>query len=109
MAVGLLYTTTMRTIWLSLAWKEWNEHKWKLVSMVAILWGVIGIAMLAEDTDRIGLACGMVGMCTIPLALFVGLGVAANERARNTLPFLQALPVPLWHAALAKFTVGLLT
>ena len=27
----------MRTIWQSLAWKEWHEHKWKLAAVSAIL------------------------------------------------------------------------
>ena len=30
----------MNTIWYSLAWKEWHEHKWKLAAIVATLWGV---------------------------------------------------------------------
>ena len=41
--------TYMRTIWQSLAWKEWHEHKWKLVSITAILWATA--AMSLRETD----------------------------------------------------------
>ena len=94
----------MRTIWHSLAWKEWHEHKWKLASITAILWGVAALVLWFGDMARHVRAGDCIGdrMCIIPLSVFVGLGAAANERSRNTLPFLQALPVPMWRAAIAK-------
>jgi hypothetical protein len=100
----------MRTIWFSLAWKEWHEHKWKLVSIVAILCGVAALIMgFAETEDTFGVAVSLVGICIVPLAMFIGLGAAANERSRNTLPFLQSLPAPLWRVALTKGVLGLVT
>jgi len=100
----------MRTIWFSLAWKEWHEHKWKLVSIVAILCGVAALIMgFAETRDIFALAVSLVGICIVPLAMFIGLGAAANERSRNTLPFLQSLPAPLWRVALMKVVLGLVT
>ena len=35
----------MNSIWYSLVWKEWHEHKWKLVSMVAIMWGAAALSL----------------------------------------------------------------
>ena len=96
----------MRTIWQSLAWKEWHEHKWKIVSITAILWATA--AMSLRETDAallVGLRAGLF-LCAMPLAVFVGLGIAAGERSRRTLPFLQALPVPMWKVAIAKFLFG---
>jgi hypothetical protein len=99
----------MRTIWHSLAWKEWHEHKWKLVSLLAILWAVTSLFLL--DVDRgmlIGIGAAL-AFGIVPLAIFVGLGTAAGERSRGTLPFLQALPVPMWRVALHKMAFGLVT
>jgi ABC-type transport system involved in multi-copper enzyme maturation permease subunit len=100
----------MNSIWYSLAWKEWHEHKWKLVSMVAILWGAAALALAAlkfETDDLFGVAVATVGLCLLPLAMFIGLGAAASERSRNTLPFLQSLPAPLWRVAIMKVVFGL--
>lgn len=98
----------MRTIWQSLAWKEWHEHKWKLASITAVLIGATSLSMCAVR-EKHELAFGMMFMCIIPLSIFVGLGIAANERSRNTLAFLQAQPVPLWRVGLIKFVAGLAT
>ncbi len=61
-----------------------------------------------RETDAsmlVGLRTGLF-LCAVPLAVFVGLGVAAGERSRRTLPFLQALPVPMWQVAIAKLLFG---
>ena len=103
-------TVVIKSVWFSLAWKEWHEHKWKLAAIVAVLVGVSSsVSLLATDGDRFGLAVGMLFLCTFPLAFFLGLGAAASERARGTLPFLHSLPVPLWRIALTKLVAGLLT
>lgn len=101
----------MRTIWHSLAWKEWHEHKWKFAALVATLFGVV--ALLSHERDKsydalVGIRIVLV-MCIVPLAIFVGLGSAAGERSRGTLPFMQALPVPVWRVALSKILFGLAT
>ncbi len=100
----------MRTIWHSLAWKEWHEHKWKLVAITAILWGVAALLLCsAEKPDAFSMAIMFVRMCIVPLSVFVGLSAAANERSRNTLPFLQSLPAPMWRPALTKLLIGFAT
>jgi hypothetical protein len=100
----------MQNTWLSLAWKEWHEHKWKLAAMLATLWGVTSLVIWQERApDRFGLAFGMLFLCSVPMAVFIGLSAAANERSRRTMPFLQALPVPMWRVATVKLVCGFLT
>jgi ABC-type transport system involved in multi-copper enzyme maturation permease subunit len=101
----------MRTIWHSLLWKEWHEHKWKLASIVAILWAIVAYAILAPglEVHLTQLALDLVVFCLMPLSVFVALGDAAGERSRNTLPFLQALPVSTRRVAAAKLVLGLTT
>jgi hypothetical protein len=100
----------MRTIWQALAWKEWHEHKWKLVSVTAILCGITAL-FLQDVYERWSLAIIPIALliCIVPLAIFVGLGDAAGERSRGTLCFLQSLPVPTWRVALHKLAFGLFT
>ena len=99
----------MHTIWRSLAWKEWHEHKWKLVALTTILCGVTWPAALAIEDGIVEIAVVMVGICIVPLAMFIGLGEAAGERSRGTLQYLQALPAPMWQVALCKLVLGLFT
>jgi ABC-type transport system involved in multi-copper enzyme maturation permease subunit len=99
----------MRTIWHSLAWKEWNEHKWKLVAIMAIIGGVILYPLIKLDHGTLpGIVFGLI-MGMAPLAVFVGVASAASERSRGTLRFLQALPVSMWRVALHKLAFGLAT
>src|SRR4051794_39326254 len=97
----------MRSIWYSLAWKEWHEHKWKLASLLAILWATAALALYYGERDALAMASLMLAFCVVPLAVFVGLSAAANERSRGTLAFSQALPTPIWRFALLKLIFGL--
>lgn len=103
----------MRSIWHSLAWKEWNEHKWKLVSILAVMWCLmICVVVIAGLSQRRVVAESFqtsVILGGIPMAVFVGLGIAAGEQSRGTLPFLQALPVPMWRVALHKLCFALVS
>ncbi len=97
----------MRSIWQSLAWKEWHEHKWKFVAILGALWGTVAISLLYGGPDAFGLAGVTMSLCMVPFAIFVGLAAASNERARGTLAFTQALPAPMWPIALLKLFYGL--
>jgi hypothetical protein len=102
----------MRTIDYSLAWKEWNEHKWKLVSIVAVMWSLAATVTLLGLHQRQVLAEAFtisVELGGVPLAVFVGLGIASGEQSRGTIRFLQALPIPMWRVALYKLAFGLLS
>jgi hypothetical protein len=97
----------MNSTWHSLIWKEWHEHKWKLVSIVAVFWGTSAIPLLAfHHRDMFAGAAALLFICSVPMAVFVGLSVASNERSRGTLAFAQALPIPLWRLALVKMLLG---
>jgi hypothetical protein len=103
---------SMSTIWQSLAWKEWNEHKWKLVSILAVMWGLWVIVFLTVSGERDALATSFyvsVLLGCITMAIFIGLSAAAGERSRGTLSFLQSLPVPLWRVAIHKVAFALAT
>src|SRR5260370_28104895 len=83
---------TMQSIWQSLAWKEWHEHKWKLSAILVVIWGMAAFMAIMNNRERYGIAESfLVGLFLggIPMAMFVGLGIAAGERSRGTLPFLQ--------------------
>src|SRR5258705_482510 len=70
------------------------------------------VTAIMNNRERYGIAEGfLVGLFLggIPMAMFVGLGIAAGERSRGTLPFLQALPIPMWRIALIKLVFSLLT
>jgi hypothetical protein len=103
----------MRSIWHSLAWKEWHEHKWKLAAVLAVMWSIMAfVAFVIGREERHAIAesfqvCMLLG--GIPLAVFIGLGIAAGERSRGTLDFVQALPIPMWRLALHKLAFALLT
>src|SRR6476659_509745 len=102
----------MQSIWQSLAWKEWHEHKWKLVSILAVMLGLMAFVAVMSHRERHALVESFyVSMMLggIPLAIFIGLGIAAGEQSRGTLRFLQALPVPMWRVALHKLGFALLS
>ena len=93
----------MRTVWQSLLWKEWHEHKWKLLALVAIVVGRAALhALLRGQTVFHGAITWTLVAYAFLSALFIGMGTAAGENASKTMPFLQALPVPMWKAAAAK-------
>jgi hypothetical protein len=101
----------MRTVWHSLAWKEWHEHKWKLASVTAILTTVSAAVLIDDESSLFGgealLVMLIYGMA--PLTLFLGASEAAGERTRGTLRFTQSLPVPMRKVASWKLTFGLTT
>lgn len=99
----------MHTIWQALAWKEWQEHKWKLAALTAILAGVSSMPFFDPDRMSFGTAPFLAMFCIVPLAMFIGASIATGERSRGTLEFTQALPVPLWRVAAHKLVAGALT
>ncbi len=92
----------MNSVWRSLLWKEWREHRWKLAIVAGA--GLVVPAPFALGDARSYLA-GVVMMLTlfVPLAaMFLGAGAAAGEQSRGTIRFLQSLPTPMWRPAIAK-------
>jgi len=99
----------MRTVWHSLLWKEWHEHKWKLAALTAIC--VVTLCLFGLDSPKMLL----VGMFAIPTCYallagtFLGMSTAGRESGQNTLSFLQSLPVPMWKPGAAKLAVAIIT
>ena len=63
-----------RSIWQALSWKEWHEHKWKLVSTAAIFLSMIGVSLMLDfEQDTIAIATGLIALMRIsPDALHRG-------------------------------------
>src|SRR5437660_954508 len=99
----------MRTIWHSLAWKEWHEHKWKLAAIMVVLTAIAFVVCVKANRVESSVLFGVIALCTIPFAIFLGLGSAASENSLGTMRFLHALPVPMWLAAIHKLVFGLIT
>ncbi len=92
----------MNSVWRSLLWKEWREHRWTLAGLTAI-------AVLAPMLMSLGSpGMFMTAMIStfffgVPLgSMFVGMHAAAGENSQGTIRFLQALPTPLPKPATAK-------
>jgi hypothetical protein len=99
----------MNSVWVSLLWKEWREHRWKLAALVAILVLVPAIASLRHPESMFGAISG-VFVLAIPLgSMFVAMHLAAGEQSKGTIKFLQALPVSMSRPAGAKLLWGAIT
>jgi hypothetical protein len=109
----------MNSIWLSLLWKEWCEFRWKLAALTAILLGVPAVFLLFAFSVAPSISKALEGVIIVPVmtlipylmlaGIFVGMSVAGGENSRRTMRFLQALPVPMWQAALVKLVMAILT
>lgn len=99
----------MRTTWQALAWKEWHEHKWKLATVLGVL--LLSMTILWSSSEpRLSEGFLLVILLPIiPLSVLIATSTAAQERSRNTLPFLAAQPVSMRKVALAKLFFGLAT
>ncbi len=99
----------MRSVWHSLLWKEWHEHKWKLVSLTAMLLAVA--SLFRNDVATIDSSGVALTSLLIPYSLlagvFLGMSTAGRESGRGTLPFLQSLPAPMWKPGISKLGVAI--
>ncbi|HXT60688.1 MAG TPA: hypothetical protein VN699_18755 [Pirellulales bacterium] len=98
----------MRTIWHSLLWREWHEHKWKLAALSAILLAVQAYLIFDSPGDAPPPIMFWYG-CLIPGAFFVALGTATGERISRTLDLTRALPIKTWQAASVKLGMAAIT
>ncbi|MDZ4658872.1 MAG: hypothetical protein SH868_14950 [Bythopirellula sp.] len=106
----------MNSIWLSLLWKEWCEHRWKMAALTGILLATPALSLFvvarASRTDLIESALSISTTVLYPYALlagmFIGMSVAAGENSRRTSRFLSAMPEAAWKAGAAKILVAML-
>lgn len=102
----------MIDVWRSLLWKEWREHRGKLVALATIFAFVpMFLAFVGPPTaDGVHAAITFTFAICVPLgSLFVGMHAASGEQSRGTIRFLQALPTPLAKPAAAKLIVAAFT
>jgi ABC-type transport system involved in multi-copper enzyme maturation permease subunit len=101
----------MNYTWKALAWKEWREQRWKLVTLTAI--GIIApIALRFWQSDPYGIIWTTTATLVVLVpagALLLGMQAASTERSRGTIEFLQALPVRTSRPAAIKLAVAALT
>jgi len=97
------------TLWHSLLWKEWHEHKWKLVGLIALV--LMLAVMLWQGYPRL-----LPVMVTVTLfcysilaGLFLGMHTAGGEHGRGTMPFLQTLPVAMRKPAAIRLLMSWVT
>jgi hypothetical protein len=99
----------MRSVWQSLLWKEWHEHKWKL-AVLALLGCLLPVALLTVGEVYYWRCVELVGHTVVPFGilagLFVGMGTAAGEHQRETIRFLRTLPIPMRKPALVKWILS---
>jgi hypothetical protein len=99
----------MRTVWHSLLWKEWREHRWKLVVLSMALLGILLLIMAGQARGRLiyvpELSFGVLYFYGLLVGMFMGMDLAAKENGVGTAAFLQMLPSPQWKAALAKLVI----
>jgi hypothetical protein len=98
----------MNSVWRSLLWKEWREHRW-IPSLIIAGCVAIGLlnAAIYQDWEMFIIGPIIVLALGVPAtAMFVGAGIAARERSQRTLGFMQALPASMKKAAGAKIVVA---
>jgi len=99
----------MRTIYHSLLWKEWHEHKWKL-AMLVLVTVLLSLLFWRGEPQMLPVAVTTLLFGYSVLAgLFLGMQTAAGERGRGTMPFLQTLPVSVRKPAAIKVLMAWVT
>ncbi len=97
----------MSNIWLTLVWKEWHEHKWRLLSLTAIVLCVF----LAGAFDEWETVASAVSITAVGYALlvpcFLGMVVCSHEHSQGTIAFVAAQPVPMWKVATVRLFAGI--
>ncbi len=99
----------MQSIWLSLLWKEWCEHRWKLAALSSSMLVVMLLVFFKFRTsvpDVVTFVTASLMTYALLATFFVAMSVAGGESSRKTMPFLQSLPVPMWQPAAAKLFVA---
>ncbi len=99
----------MRSLWHSLLWKEWHEHKWKLVGWLLLV-GVFSLLSYSTGGEGHNLPIAVsviLFLFSFVAAIFTGMYTAGGENGRGTMSFLQTLPVTMQKPAAAKLLMSL--
>jgi ABC-type transport system involved in multi-copper enzyme maturation permease subunit len=99
----------MNSVWRSLLWKEWREHRWKLAALVVMFVGVPVLCSL-RHADNFFSVVSISFFLLIPIsAMFLAMSIAAGEEARGTIHFLRSLPLAMSRQGAAKLLLAMLT
>lgn len=90
--------------WRILFWKELEEQKWKLLSLVLIVLSVLVSQLISGDLE-IGLTLVVAGF-VLAGPVFVGMGVSSAEHGSGAISFVRSLPAPTWQSGFARVVVG---
>lgn len=94
------------SVWFTLFKKEFQEQKWKLLSLTSIVLAILIAGMIeSRGQDLAGVIAVLFSYLFIA-PLYIGMGVCAGEHADRSISFVRALPVPLWKVAVSRITVG---
>ncbi|TWT47141.1 hypothetical protein KOR42_41390 [Thalassoglobus neptunius] len=94
------------SIWSTLLWKEWNEHKWKLLSLTVIAIAVC-IGGLVDGVSEVEFAVIATYYGYVLFApIYIVMGVTAGEWAGGTIEFSKNLPVSLRKVATVRLFAG---
>ena len=91
---------------LTLLWKEWREHAWKLAFAMLLLGAtsLIGLrARIIADEELLQILCTA---AVLLLPLLAGTGMVPPERSDGSLDTLLALPIKSTWIFLAKTIMG---
>lgn len=105
---AVIRTKSSSAIWAVLIWKEWCEHRWKILAM-----SVVGLSILLpiwwtmKLFEGSGTALAYLMMAAPLSALFLGMGIAAGEQATGTIDFARRLPTESWRLALVKLVMAI--
>jgi hypothetical protein len=92
------------SIWRTLFWKELHEHKWKMLSLLAIVVSLLVVSAI-ESNIEIGLVAAVYGYVFVG-PIYVAMGVSSAEPASRSIAFVRALPISAWRAGVARVVVG---
>lgn len=91
-------------IWKTLFWKELHEHKWKMLSLIAMVLSVIVLQLIRSDVET-GLVL-VVYVYILAAPIYITMGVSSAEQANRSISFVKAIPNPIWQAGVARVIVG---
>ncbi|MBA3481338.1 MAG: hypothetical protein H0T51_05940 [Pirellulales bacterium] len=91
----------MNSVWQSLLWKEWREHRLVLAILAGLFVGIPTLFSLRTPTNFFNILSFT--LIAIPLvSMFLAMNIAAGEQSAGTIHFLQSLPITGRKPATAK-------
>lgn len=97
----------MNGVWRNLLWKEWREQRWRVALLISLPLLLLPVPWLTgPDYFNTSLLVPLIIFGVPTICIFIGAGVGAGEQSQRTIGFLQALPIGMERAAIAKLIVG---